>query len=488
MSQARQLWGALRRAAPVGSQRWWRERFRDAWAQPELRWLSAILLLAAVLRTIWVLYAAREPQGVHDPIFLFDYGAAIAEGRGYRLPDGPTAYYPVGYSATLAAVFALVKYTPIPDNLVLTAGFFQVFLGTATVGLVYQVGRRLFRPAVGLVAALGLAIFPNLIYHTGTYLTETLFNFLVMAGLAVLLSTGWQEKRVGRGRLLVFGVLLGLSALVRPISLLFLPLLPIAWLAGGFGWRRSLGYAGAVLAVTAAVIAPWAIRNAVVMRAPIIISTNLGDDLCMGHYAGAPGHFALPDVCFAEEPYKGLKRSELEVRRNNDNFRKAVRFALANPRFELKLLSRKAFHTWEHDHDGLLAVQSYGDDRFIEPELQRALERTADLFFFVIISLGGLGLIAFVAPPLEPRRLFFLLALLALAGVPLAFFGDARFHVPAVPLLTVSAAWLVAAGFRAVPRLIARPAPAGGTASTGQRSGLVEGAERETSVPEQDAL
>ncbi|MCH7567353.1 MAG: hypothetical protein IH787_06840, partial [Nitrospirae bacterium] len=34
-------------------------------------------------------------------------------------------------------------------------------------------------------------------------------------------------------------------------------------------------------------------------------------------------------------------------------------------------------------------------------------------------------------------------ALLALAGIPLVFFGDARFHVPVMPLLVVPAAWLV---------------------------------------------
>jgi hypothetical protein len=88
--------------------------------------------------------------------------------------------------------------------------------------------------------------------------------------------------------------------------------------------------------------------------------------------------------------------------------------------------------------------------------LQReALERIADVFFFTTISLGGLGLIGFVLRPLEPRRLFFLLALLALAGAPLPFFGDARFHVPVLPLLAVSAAWAVLAA-RSLPRLLIR--------------------------------
>ncbi|MBI4570526.1 MAG: hypothetical protein HY723_01140, partial [Chloroflexi bacterium] len=324
------------------------------------------------------------------------------------------------------------------------------------------------------LAALWLAVFPNLIFHTATYLTETLFNFLVMAALLVLLWGDWRRRRPGWAQLALFGVLVGASALVRPISLLFLPLLPLVWLVAGFGWRRALGCAGVATVAAAAVILPWTVRNVVVMDAPVIISTNLGDNLCMGHYPGATGHFALPGICFSEEPYRGLSREEFEVRRNDDNTRKAIRYALHHPVQELKLLSPKSYYTWRHDHDGLRAVESYGDDPFLGADARTALERIADVFFFVTISLGGLGLAGFVARPSEGRRLFFLLALLALAGAPLAFFGDARFHVPVVPLLVVAAAWAVLAAWAGAQRLA--------------RSAAVEVAEGERPVPEQDAL
>lgn len=485
-----------RTAGPARAWGRWRERLAPFWAPGELRWLVAILVLAAVPRIAWVLYAARHPQELHDPTFFFLFAGQIAQGDGYTLPDGsPTAYYPVGYPAALGGVFALVWHTPIPDNLRLAAGFFQVFLGVATVGLAFEAGRRLCSPAVGLLAALLLALFPNLIFHTATYLSETLFNFLVLAALVVLLSGDWRERRLEPWRLVLFGALLGLSALVRPISLLFLPLLPAAWWVAGFGWRRWAGYPAAVLVVTAAVIAPWSIRNIIVMDAPVVISTNLGDNLCIGHNPNAPGFFHLPSCL---EGYEHLERPEYEVRRNDDNIERAIRFAREHPLFELKLLSRKAYYTWRHDHDGLGAVESYGDDRFLPSGLRTALERVADGYFFVVISLGGLGLVG-LAWPLEARRLFFLLALLALAGIPLVFFGDARFHVPVMPLLVVAAAWLVVEVVRTAPRLGARPvrAPAapsgtpGGTfssLSSARPPSDVEVAEGGTTVSEQDAL
>lgn len=477
----------------VASIAWWRDQGRQAWAKPELRWLGAILVLAAVLRIVWVVYAAREPQGLHDPWLYFLYGQQIAAGNGYTLPDwvpngGPSVYYPVGYPAAVGGVLALVTHTPIPDNLVLASAFFNVFLGVATAGLAYELGRRLFTPAVGLLTALWLAVFPNLIYHTATFLTETLFNFLMMAALVVLLSASWRDRRLGRERLLLFGVLLGLSALVRPISLLFLPLLLIVWLIAGFGWRRTFGYSAVVLVATFAVIAPWSIRNAVVANAPVIISANVGDNLCMGHYPGAQGHFALPDHCFGDEGYEGLGRAEYEVRRNNDNIRKAFEFALENPRREVTLIFKKARWLWDNDHDGLWAVESYGDDPFISPALRTGLGHLADTFFVITAVVGGLGLVAFVRLPWEPRRLFFLLALLGLANVPLIFFGDARFHVPVLPLLALSAAALVVS-LGAIPRLVAsRAARPGPPAGSDGMSATVEVAEREGSVPQQDAL
>jgi 4-amino-4-deoxy-L-arabinose transferase-like glycosyltransferase len=441
---------------------WWRGRLAEAWSRPELRWLLAIALLSLVLRTVWVLYAARPPQQLHDQLFYLYYGQRIALGLGYTTKVGePTAYYPIGYPATLAALFALLIHTPLPDNFIRTAAFFQVVIGSATAVLAYLVARRLFDATVGLLAALWIAVFPNLIYHTGTFLSETLFNFVVFAALTVLFWSGWRRGAVAPWRLLVFGGLLGFSALVRPISLLFLPLLPAVWLWGGAGWRRALTQTALVFAVTAAVIAPWTIRNIVVMKSPILVSANLGDDLCIGHHPNATGHFELPDYCFAG--YQGLKGPEFEVRRNDETTRKAIRFAVHNPGAELRLLSRKAYLIWEHDHDGILAVESYGYDPFISATLRTALDRTADIFFFVTISLGGLGLLGFLLGPRDPRRVLALLLLLTLAGVPLIFFGGARFHMPAMPLLSIAAAWAVVAAGRTARRLTTQAviAPAG---------------------------
>jgi 4-amino-4-deoxy-L-arabinose transferase-like glycosyltransferase len=439
--------------------------------------LIGILALAAVLRIVWVIYAARLPQQFHDPLFYMFYANQMADGNGYRLIDGsPTAYYPIGYPATLAALFFVIKHTIIPDNFPNAVGFFQVVLGVATCGLAFYIARRLFGVAAGLLAALWLAFFPNLIYHTAAALSETLFNFLILALLAVLVAVEWRRGELGYGRLLAAGALIGASALVRPISLLLVPLLFACWLVAGARWRRAALQIGVALGVAVAVILPWSIRNTIVMESPTFISVNLGDDLCMGHHPGATGHFELPDACFTG--FDQYKRPAFEVHRNNDNTRKAVKFALKHPVFEVKLLSRKAYYTWQDDHDGIWAVESYGDDMFIQRDLRLFLTHAADVYFFVTISAGGLALIALLLSRGDPRRLFLVLTTLAFAGIPLVFFGDSRFHVPVLPPLSIAAAWASVAAFEGAPHWWARI----------KRSSGVQVSERERAVAEQDAL
>ena len=130
----------------------------------------------------------------------------------------------------------------------------------------------------------------------------------------------------------------------------------------------------------------------------------------------------MPAVCglspgAAADAYEGLDRPTFETRRNSDNTRRALTFARQNPLTELKLLSRKAFFTWESDHDGLVASESYFDDLYLDPVLRTRLSLLAAIYFLITISIGGLALAAYVLPPPYVRRLFFLLAWFALASV-----------------------------------------------------------------------
>lgn len=413
----------------------------ERWSRSDRRLLAAILLVAAALRLAWVLYAARPTKGLSDPAAYRIYGELLARGHGYRsiVTRSPTAFFPIGYPAALGGLFWVLFHTPLPDNLPRAVGVFQAVLGVGTVLMVGELGRRLFDRRVGLVAAIVTAVFPALVFHTGVVLTETLFDFLMVGSLLVLLRRPWQLGAIDRRTLLAFGALLGLSALVRPFSLLFLPaLVLVAWTAGA-GWRRALAQAGGATLVTALVLAPWTARNIRAMHSPVLISTNLGDTFCLSRHPGATGAFESGgDFCFGG--YKDVPPDRIEVTRNRENFRRGLRFIRKHPADEARLEWWRVFYTVRDNHDSLAVAESNGSDPFLPRRARLLLGTLADGYFWAVGALALLALPVFARRG-DPRRLFLLLATAALAAsVPLFLYGYSRFLMPLLPLLAVMAA------------------------------------------------
>jgi 4-amino-4-deoxy-L-arabinose transferase-like glycosyltransferase len=412
--------------------------------------LVAILLLATLVRAVWVAYATRQPQALHDPVVYLAAGDQLARGLGYRFVDlGHTAYFPPGFPFALGAVIWVVRHTPLPENLPYVAAAFNTAMGVLAVGLVYVLGRRLLGAGVGLSAAAIVALWPNLVFHSGAILSEPLFIVLVLIALTVVLWRPWPDGRVPRGRLVAFGALLGAAALTRPPALLLvLALAAAAWI-GGAGPRRALAQGGIALVVALAVIAPWTIRNAVMLHSPVLISTNVGDDLCMGHNPDAKGAFVSTVYC---EPPKLASRTALEVRRYRWNTKEALTYAVHHPGREVELVGLRAHYTFGWgDSDALDVVESYGSDPFIAHKLRNTLVVIADAWYYVVAAVALLGLATFVRGR-DPRRLMILLSMVSLLIPALAILGGDRFHVPVVPLLALVAAVPVARAATALTR------------------------------------
>lgn len=407
-------------------------------------WPRRVLVLAVVvgflLRLWWVYYAARSPVGLHDPFFYLDYGRRMAEGGGYRLADGePTAYYPIGYPAILAAWFWVLQFTPLADHWIANTVILNLVLSTATIALVGVLGRRLLGPWVGAVAAVIVALFPSLIFHTATILTETTFNFVFVLALVVLCWRPWSGQVPSWPRLVVFALLLGLAIEIRPIALLVVPMVGIAlWCVGER--RQALARFGAVAGLVVLVMVPWTVRNQVVMKAFLPIGTTTGDNLCIGNHPDAQGHFAFPDWCFGHDPQ--VARPEFETLRNTELTNRSLHWIASHPLDQFRLIVQRTFYTFQHDHDAVPAVQSYGDDPFIPPVNATVLANLADGYFFAVLGIAALG-VPFFANRRDPRRLLLLLAIVAVAISPWPFFGDSRFHVPVNVLVPIPAALTV---------------------------------------------
>jgi hypothetical protein len=444
-SAIRQPAGPVRRAADaVRTDRFW-------W------WILGCGAVGLVLRLVWVGYAARVPAGLYDPARYYGIAGNIAHGRGYAdlftmrhgvpVPGEPSAYYPPGYPYFLGTIGWLQRVGVLPHGLPRVAGYVQALLGSATVVMVGVLGRNVWSRRAGVLAAAMLAIYPNLVMHAAALLSETLFIFLFVAALVALVPAGGRAGPLGRGRLLTAGIFFGLSVLVRPVSLAALPVLALAWwLQGrsegpGIGLRRAAGPAGWLLGCTVLLVAPWTIRNAVRMHAFVPLSTNNGDNLCIGYSPDANGAFGLAPACITKDV--AVNGSRAEVRHDHEATHLAVKYATADPGRIPWLVTRRFYYLMQRDDDALRAVQSYGADNFIPAHRAHVLDRIASVSWRVVEVLGGLGVLLLLV---RGRRDHLLVALAGLSTLvlPLLTFADARFKVPFVPFLILGAGVLLA--------------------------------------------
>jgi 4-amino-4-deoxy-L-arabinose transferase-like glycosyltransferase len=172
-----------------------------------------------------------------------------------------------------------------------TARIVELLLGLAAIVVVYLLGRRINCAPAGLIAALGVAIYPPFIHSTGALYSEPPAIFTLPAAVLAFL---WAGERQRLRAWLVPGLLFGLTALTRPEYLLvgvaFAALAAIR-IGRERGWRPSLAGAALFAAAFLLPIVPWAVRNQVVLHRTVPISTGGGKALYVGTFLPADGEY-----------------------------------------------------------------------------------------------------------------------------------------------------------------------------------------------------
>lgn len=246
---------------------------------PRAVWIACVVALLLRLAAVHSYYGWERPLGQDEP----DYHAIalhLAAGQGFSVfPGEPSAWRPPGYPAFLAAVYMFVGPIPAVVRLV------QCFIGAAFCLLVFLVGQRLADPTVGTISAWMAACYPLFIALNGRLYTETIYLPLVL--LAALALANLRQDGLRSAALL--GLVCGLSALVRP-NLAALPLIAaLGLIVAGRPWRRVVTETAVMLAVTAAALTPWTLRNYLALGQFVPVSTNGGITLFVGNNPWAVG-------------------------------------------------------------------------------------------------------------------------------------------------------------------------------------------------------
>ena len=251
--------------------------------------LFAVAIVGLGVRLLDALPKA-PPRYLSDATYFLQQAALIAKGHGFADPfiwmeQGEvvaTAFHPPLYSALLAGA------SHIGGSSDTTGRVASCLIGVGTIVCVGLLGRMVAGGLAGLAGAFIAAISPNLWVLDGQLMSEGLGAFLV--AFTLLFAYRLLRSPSG-GNAIGLGLGLGLAALTRPetLALVAFLVIPLVLLLA-VPMRRRIGLLAIVLAVTAAVLAPWLVRNMTAFDRPVLFSNNgeavIGYANCRATYYG----------------------------------------------------------------------------------------------------------------------------------------------------------------------------------------------------------
>jgi peptidoglycan/LPS O-acetylase OafA/YrhL/4-amino-4-deoxy-L-arabinose transferase-like glycosyltransferase len=419
-------------------------------------WLLAITAGGLAVRLIYLLVWRNPSEIVGDPYYYHHGANLLADGEGFIHPYRfllygdrmPGADHPPGLITILGA-FSWVGLRSFFAHQVIGC-----VLGALGVGAMGLAGRRIAGERVGLLVAGLTALSPNVFFFDPVVVSET----LVVSTTALVLLTAyrwWDRPSVRAAGL--FGLAVGLAALVRSEALLLGPAiaLPLLW------WRRRqtrwLPQLAAAAGVAAVAIAPWAGYNMARFERPTTLSAQfdqtLGTANCDDVYYGdRVGYWQLQCIQRVEH-LVGEGDASAQGRGFQRIAREYVRDHADRVPYVVAARVGRTFGVFEPQNQ-------IGLDKSVESK-EEQLGKGGLFTWFAVAVAGALGLVGLRR---AGRPIFPLVATVLTVAVTVAIvYGNTRFRLPAELALMVPAAVTLDAGLQAARRRwrAHRPDPSG---------------------------
>jgi hypothetical protein len=248
-------------------------RFRQT---SPLVWIILLAILPRLAAALAMGNSVQPLPGAWDQISYQALAERVATGHGFRFAEShwpvtaagaPTAHWSFLYTGFLAAIYALVGSQPLVARL-LQALLVGILLPWGS----WRLAERTVGRAAAPWAALASAGYLYFIYYSATLMTEmfTICAILWMLGLACDLAEQPRPRTW-----LAFGGLIGITALMRQVALLPVPLLCL-WIFWRHRKLRTLGGIALAALVSLALILPVTLRNQRAFGRFVLINTNAG--------------------------------------------------------------------------------------------------------------------------------------------------------------------------------------------------------------------
>lgn len=386
-------------------------------------------MLAIALRIVWL--AIEPPVPEWDGAIYHRTAQRIAAGMGFvdtwnNLPPyRPTAFYPVGYPATLGALYALFG----PARWV--AGALNVLSSGIATAAVSRMAHRAWGRAPGHVAGLLFACSPGSIVYCSAYMTE----LLSAATLCLAMLSMLRYRRTGGspGWAILAGLLLGFSGLVRPPALLIAPILALVSRAHTRSTlRESLRALTLVGLSCCAVVLPWTARNCRQLDGCALVSLNGGSNLWIGADPSALGGYR--DIRIGE----ACLRVRGEVAKDRCFGRLATQRIRERPLQWLALAPLKVGHLLGYESSPVSYLRAATHQRAFA-QTETAMYALMTAYHWILLSLALIAVAPLRRSKHPPEVTLSIAVVLGFVGVYVVFFGVDRYHFVFTPLLSLLA-------------------------------------------------
>lgn len=402
---------------------------------------------------VWIWGAGAVPAS--DAAWYYGRALEMIAGAGYAIDGVPTAYWPVGYPAFLALLFTFFENSPLVGMIA------NVVLYLGAMAAAYVISRKLFgSETVARLTLLAMALWPNHIAYSSLLLSEPLFLFLMLWAVALLLAEPWKLVAAAGA-----GLLFGFAALVKPQAL-FLPFICGLTLLVMLGDRKRVWkLVGRLVLVHVAmllVVYPWMHRNQRATGIRGILSTNDGINLLIGNNPWAAGRYselnARLKLSLDNSNWYGSRKYGVEDRnvegvmaeqyRNVSARDLALDYVYQSPLEALGRVPLKFWYLYRADTEGLshtiTSLPPAGASGTVR--ILGILKVVAEAFYLAICAMflaywffrwrGG--------NVMRPASGMGIWIIGYFTLIPMIYFGDGRFHFPAIPWIAMYGATFIA--------------------------------------------
>jgi len=381
-----------------------------------------IFFIAFLIRLIYIIQIKSSifyNNFMLDEAFYNKWALSIAGGQW--LGEGIFDALPL-YPYVLGIIFNLFGYDLFIARLV------EIVIGSFSCVLLYLLAKEIFSKRVGIAAAIISILYAPFIFYSGIFVPAVFVVFLYLGTLLIFVKAIQRPTKL---KFFLFGIIAGLAVMTRASILIFM-LFALVWvMIISVDKKRAVTNVLLALTGTMLVIMPVVLRNYIVSRDVVFLTSHAGMNLYIGNNDKADGMFKAPgwarsnigglqaDAKTIAERELGRSLKSSEVSRHYTS--KAISFVKNNPDKFLRLLWRKLliFLNKREIYD----VAYYSVYREKIPLL-----RFPFITFFLVGTLGLAGLfIALTAwKKVMPLYLFTFTYTLSI----LLYFVNSRYRVP----------------------------------------------------------